>query len=82
MFVFIFLPTIVFTKTINNIEYISPEIEGVIAIKKGNQRAFINNQGALIVDFRSNIVSTKFGEDSFHIFSNNRYLITVHKSGN
>ena len=32
VFLFILLPTIVFTQTIDNIDYISPEIEGVIAI--------------------------------------------------
>ena len=81
VFVFIFLPTIVFTQTISNIEYISPEIEGVIAIKKGNQWAFITNQGEIIVDFRSDLVSTKHGNDSFPIFSNDRCLISVHKEG-
>jgi hypothetical protein len=81
VFICILLPTIVFTQTIDNVDYISPEIEGVIAIKKGNQWAFINNQGKLIIDFRSDIITTKTGNDSFPIFSNNRCLISKHKQG-
>lgn len=81
VFLFILLPTIVFTQTIDNIDYISPEIEGVIAIKKGNQWGFINNQGILIIDFRSDIVSTKSGNNYFPIFSNERCIISTYKKG-
>ena len=81
VFIFILIPTIVFAQSISNIDYISPEIDGVIAIKKTNQWAFINNQGEVIVDFRSDLVSTKSGNDSFPIFSNDRCLISVHKEG-
>lgn len=81
VFVYIFIPSIIFSQTIDNIDYFSPETEGVIAIKKGNQWGFINNQGDIVIDFRNDVVVTNTGSDSYPIFKNNRCLIVQKKDG-
>jgi len=81
VFLFILLPSIVFTQTIDNIDYISPESEGLIAIKKGNQWGFIDNQGEVVIDFRNDVVLTKTGNNSYPIYKNNRCLIAIKKEG-
>ena len=81
VFVYIFIPSIIFSQTIDNIDYFSPETDGVIAIKKGNQWGFINNQGDIVIDFRNDVVVTNTGSDSYPIFKNNRCLIVQKKDG-
>jgi hypothetical protein len=76
----IFLPYALSSQNIENIEFISPFNEGVAAIKKGNQWAFINLEGNIIIDFRNDLALTHLDEN-YPIFKNDRCLITIKKEG-
>ncbi len=70
-------PLYIFSQDISDIDYISPYNDGVSAIKKGNQWAFINNQGEVVVDFRNDF---SFKND-YPVFNNDRALIYKKKEG-
>lgn len=75
------IPISSFPQTIENIDFISPFNEGVAAIKKNNQWAFINKKGDIVIDFRNDLVATKSEEDSYPIFNNGRCLIEKQNNG-
>lgn len=75
------IPFLGFTQTINDLDYISPFNEDVAAIKKGDQWAFINKQGDIVVDFRNDLIMTKTSNGNFPIFNNDRCQITTKKDG-
>ena len=77
---FVLIPFLGMAQTIENIDYISPFHNEVAAIKKGSQWAFINNEGKIVVDFRSDLVPTKTNNDSYPIFSNDKCLIAHQKN--
>jgi len=77
--IFIF-PFIGYTQPIEDLDYISPFKDGLAAIKKANQWAFINTDGAIIVNFRDDIESLNTNKD-YPTFNNNRCLITIKKDG-
>lgn len=77
---FVSIPFLGMAQTIDNIDYISPFHNEVAAIKKGSQWAFINNEGKIVVDFRSDLVPTKTNNDSYPIFSNDKCLIAHQKN--
>lgn len=77
----ILLPFLGFSQTIEDIDYISPFNEGLAAIKKGKQWAFIDNQGTIVIDFRDNVKTSKVDNENYPIFKNNRCLITQKKDG-
>lgn len=79
--VILFLPLLVFSQTITNIDYISPFNDGLAAIKKGNQWAFIDSEGTIVIDFRDDVVTSKFESDEYPVFTNNRCLISEKKEG-
>ena len=75
------IPLFGFTQTIENVDYISPFNDGVAALKKGNEWAFINKQGTIVIDFRNDLVITKTENTSYPIFKNSRCLIVNKKEG-
>jgi len=77
----VFIPVSSFAQTIENLDYISSFNEGVAAIKKDNQWAFINKDGDIVVNFRSDLVSTKSSDGNYPIFINGRCLIVKEKNG-
>ena len=81
LIVLMFLPLLGMSQIIENIDYISPYQEGVAAIKKGDQWAFINQEGKILVDFRNDLVPTKTDNASYPIFSNDKCLIVEVKDG-
>lgn len=78
-FIVILIPLFVFTQTIEGVEFISPFNDGVSAIKKGDQWAFINAEGTIIINFRDDLVLTKSNNFNYPIFNNDRCLITKKK---
>jgi hypothetical protein len=80
-FVIVIIPIFGFTQSIKNLDYISPFYDGIAAIKKRNQWAFINNKGAIIVGFRNDVVTTKMTNENYPIFSDRRCLIEQIKDG-
>lgn len=76
-----FSPFFGITQNINNIDFISPYNDGLAAIKKGDTWAFINNQGDLVIDFRSDLVLTTIGDFEYPVFNSDRCLIVEKKEG-
>jgi len=79
--ILIILPFYVISQTIEDIDYISPFNNELSAIKKGNQWAFINTEGSIVINFRDDLVSTKTNKANYPIFKNNRCLISKKKDG-
>ena len=82
LFVTILLfPFFGFSQNIENVDYISPFHDGLAAIKKGNQWAFIDNEGTIIIDFRDDVKTTNIENKNYPIFKNGRCLIMRKKEG-
>jgi len=77
----VLIPVSSFSQTIENLDYISPFNDGVAAIKKNNQWAFINNKGNIVVSFRNDLVTTKSDDGDYPIFKDGRCLIVNKKDG-
>ena len=77
----ILIPVFGCAQIIENLEYISPFNDGVSAIKKDGQWAFINREGAIVVPFRNDLVSTKTTDGNYPVFNNNRCIIVKETKG-
>ena len=69
-----------FAQIFNDVDEVTPFQEELAAIKKGNQWGFINKEGTLIIDYRSDFVLTKNTDkmgkvSSYPVFNNKRCLI-------
>lgn len=53
------ISSITYSQKLENLDHISPFHDGLAAIKKGDQWAFIDNEGQKIIDFRSDLVDGK-----------------------
>lgn len=63
---------------VKNADFISPFNEGLAAVQKGNTWGFINNIGALVIDFREDLValpSEEYPKVKFPKFVQSRALI-------
>jgi hypothetical protein len=82
LFVVLFLASFYLgAQTIENVDFISPVNDGLAAIKKDNQWTFINTEGSIVLNFRNDLVTTKFNDDEYPIFINNRCLIVQEIDG-
>lgn len=79
--ILIIIPISAFAQNLEQIDYISPFNDGLAAIKKNNQWAFINTEGAIVINFRSDLVSSENGTTNYPVFNSNRCLITQKKEG-
>ncbi|WP_062054178.1 WG repeat-containing protein [Aquimarina longa] len=75
------IPMLGIGQTIENIDFISPFHDGLAAVKKGNEWAFINQNGSVIIDFRKDFVQTKTDKGNYPLFSNGKCIITHQKDG-
>jgi len=66
-------------EALDNIDYISPFNDGLAAIKKGNEWAFIDVNGNVAIDFRDDIMTTNIDYESYPVFKNGRCIITQEK---
>jgi hypothetical protein len=78
---FILIPFLGFSQIKDKLDYISPYNEGFSAVKKGNQWAFINLKGNIVIDFRDNLVLTETNNQKYPVFINERCLISEKKDG-
>jgi hypothetical protein len=78
---FILIPFLGFSQIKDKLDYISPYNEGFSAVKKGNQWAFINLKGNIVIDFRDNLVLTETNNKKYPVFMNERCLISEKKDG-
>lgn len=74
-------PSIIQAQDITEVEFISPFHEHVAAVKKGDQWGFINTNGELVVDFRSDLVLVKFENQEYPRFNSGRCLMTQTREG-
>jgi len=75
------IPVFVGAQIIENLDFISPFNDGLSAIKKDNQWAFINQEGSIVLNFRNDLVTTKFNDGNYPIFINKRCLISKEIDG-
>lgn len=72
------------SQTLDGIEQIAPFSEGMAAVRKGNQWAFINKDGNMVIDFRDDIYWTKNADSTktdvsaiaYPMFKDGRCIIT------
>lgn len=50
------IPILAFSQNVKGIQEIAPFSEGLAAVRKGDQWGFINTEGKLVIDFRSDLV--------------------------
>lgn len=81
IFITILIPLFCFTQNIENLDYISTFNDGLAAIKKNNQWAFIDTEGDLVIDFRDDLFISSSEDRKYPIFKNNRCLIVKEKKG-
>jgi hypothetical protein len=67
-------------QTLENLDKIAPFNEGLAAVQKNNQWGFINTDGELVIDFRSDLTQSSENEN-YPVFKDNRSLITQQKNG-
>lgn len=75
------IPLTIFAQTLSEIDFISPIHDGVMAIKKGEKWAFINQEGELLVDFRNDVVVSTINGNKYPVFNSDRCLISSEKEG-
>ena len=73
------IPILGIGQTIENIDFVSPFHDGLSAVKKGNNWAFIDQNGSIIIDFREDLVKTKTDKGYYPLFSNGKCIITHKK---
>lgn len=90
LLVFLFNSNFFVAQLIQNLDQITPYQEGFAAIKKGDQWAFININGEIVIDFRSDLVSynlkDKWVESDINLlpyphFKEGKCLIRIIKDG-
>ena len=75
------IPFFGYAQSIENVDYISPFHNGLAAIEKDGQWAFMNNKGDVVVNFRTDLVLSKSKDKSYPIFYDDRCLIEQKKNG-
>ncbi len=79
--VFMMLPLTVISQDVKNIDFISPFYDGLAAIEKSGEWAFIDEIGNIVVDYRSDLVLNTFGDESYPVFNSGRCLIMKKEEG-
>lgn len=75
------MPIFASAQLLENLDYISPAHENLVAIKKGDQWAFINTDGELVIGFRKGLVLTETEQGAYPMFSDGRCLVIEEKKG-
>jgi len=77
----IIIPFFTSAQSIKNVDFISPFHDDVAAIKKDGKWAFINKEGNLIIDYRTDLVTTNTNHGDYPMFNDNRCPIVEVKAG-
>ena len=83
-FIMLMLPNVFHSQTVKNIDEIAPFSEGLAAVRQGNQWGFIDEEGTMVIDFRSDIYWNRDADTSkkdisgvqYPMFNEGRCLIT------
>lgn len=81
LFVILMNPFFGYTQSTDNLDFISPYHNGLAAIQKNGQWAFINTKGDVVINYRTDIVLTRFTDNSYPVFYDDRCLIEQQKNG-
>ena len=73
------LPVFTLAQTLEELDFIAPFNDGVAAIKKDNSWGFINDKGAILINFRDDLVLTETDYGHYPEFNNDRCLISEKK---
>lgn len=57
--VFLMVPLLTFSQVIEGLEFIGPANEGHIPVLKNNKWGFINSQGEVVINFRSDLIQNE-----------------------
>ncbi len=68
-------------QSLENLDYISPFHNDLAAIQKDGQWAFVDQKGAIVINFRNDLVATTSTDVNYPIFKNDRCLIVKEKEG-
>ncbi|HKK12787.1 MAG TPA: WG repeat-containing protein, partial [Flavobacteriaceae bacterium] len=68
-------------QSVENLDFVSTFNDGLAAVEKDGQWGFINTKGDIVVNFRNDLVSTKFEDGTYPIFKDGRCLIAQEKDG-
>ena len=71
------LPFLTLAQVIDTFDYIAPFHDGIAAVKKGNEWAFINETGVVITDFRTDFVPIRKADGLYPMLHDGRVLIRV-----
>jgi hypothetical protein len=74
-------PLLGFNQNLHHVDFISPFNDGLAAVEKNGQWGFINEEGTLVIPFRSDLVTLKAEGQDYPIFQNDRCLINIKKKG-
>ena len=61
-----------YAQNFENLDYVSPLHDGLIAIKKDTNWGFINKEGNMVINFINDLVTTKSDEGEYPVFKNGR----------
>lgn len=78
---FIVIPIYSVAQSITDVDFISPFHNDVAAIQKDGKWAFINKEGNLIIDFRTDLVATNTENGDYPMFNDDRCPIVEIKAG-
>ena len=69
------LHQLVFSQVLEEVDALYPFQDELAAVKKGDQWAFINKEGAIVIDFRDDLVSSKKDSDYYPMFVEGKCLV-------
>ncbi|TYB79492.1 WG repeat-containing protein [Bizionia myxarmorum] len=78
---FIIIPIFTIAQSISDVDFISPFHNDVAAIQKDGKWAFINKEGNVIIDFRTDLVVTNTEDGDYPMFNDDRCPIEEIKAG-
>ena len=74
-------PLMSLSQNLNNLDFIAPYHDNLAAVQRDGEWGFINANGELVVDFRKDLVLSKFEDGSYPVFNDDRALIKQKKNG-
>ncbi|MFO7745731.1 MAG: WG repeat-containing protein [Psychroflexus sp.] len=75
------LPFLSLSQALDNLDHISPFHEDLASVQKGDQWAFIDREGTIVIDYRSDVVGSLTDDGFYPLFSDGRCLIEIEKDG-
>ncbi|SDG97079.1 WG repeat-containing protein [Psychroflexus sediminis] len=79
--IILMLPFLSLSQTLDNLDYVSPFHEDLAAVQKNDRWAFIDREGAIVIDYRSDLVENQTDNGFYPLFSDGRCLIEMEKEG-